>query len=63
MIDFVYSCRVGSIFIVGTAGLRTFGRERPTEKGDFILRVAVYILAILKMVGAMAKACALILMD
>lgn len=50
-------CRVGSTFAVEIAGLQTFGKERPMEKGDFIPWAAAYILAILKMVGVMAKAC------
>ena len=50
---FVY--RVGSIFILETVGLRTFGRARQMERGDFIQGMVASFLAILKMAGVMGN--------
>jgi len=48
--------RVGFIFIPGTVGLLTCGREKQMERGDSIQIMGASSLVVFKMVGVMAKA-------
>jgi hypothetical protein len=60
---FLWTSRVGFIFIPGIDGLQTFGRERPVEKVASIQSLVMSVLAISKMVGDMITSFELILME
>lgn len=63
MAKFLWSCRVGFIFTLGTDGLQTFGRERQMVKAVSIRSPVMSFLVISKMGGDMASSFVLMLME